>query len=189
MGENLDQGQAKKAAKPVKQKDNKAKKKNKKKGFVWSIRNKLLVSFLAVLLVPSLIIGMITLLIADRTVEGQLMDSAKQSVSTTNSIIETHVNAKIHDINYFAESIRTDMLSGDGGLSALEVKLQQYVGLHPDALNIFVGTEDGTMVRGKKKPAVHKGPAMIQGSGNGTSWRWPTRASPLCQPCPRIRME
>lgn len=157
MGENLDQGQAKKAAKPVKQKDNKAKKKNKKKGFVWSIRNKLLVSFLAVLLVPSVTIGMITLLIADQTVEGQLMDSAKQSVSTTNSIIETHVNAKIHDINYFAESIRTDMLSGDGGLSALEVKLQQYVGLHPDALNIFVGTEDGTMVRGKEKTGSAQG--------------------------------
>ena len=128
-------------------------------------------------------------MIADRTVEGQLMDSAKQSVSTTNSIIETHVNAKIHDINYFADSIRTDMLNEDSGISEVEVKLQQYVGLHPDALNIFVGTEDGTMVRGKKQPAVHKGPTMIQGSGNGTSWRWPTRAIPLCRPCPRIRME
>ncbi|MGF9700251.1 methyl-accepting chemotaxis protein [Paenibacillus sp. MABNR03] len=157
MGEALDQGKAKSAAKPAKQKENKAKKKNKKKGFVWSIRNKLLVSFLAVLLVPSLIIGMITLMIADRTVEGQLMDSAKQSVSTTNSMIDTLVNAKIHDINYFADLIGTDLLSRENGSSEAEVKLQQYLGLHPDAMNIFVGTEDGIMIRGKETAGSAEG--------------------------------
>lgn len=152
--------QEKAASKLAKPKDNKPKKKNKKKkGFVWSIRNKLLVSFLAVLLLPSLTIGMVTLLIADHTVEDQLMDSAKQSVDTTNSIIGTHVDAKTHDINYFAGLIEKDMIKGQNESPELEMKLKQYLGLHPDALNIFVGTKEGVMVRGKESAGSSQGSA------------------------------
>lgn len=152
MGNIRGNEQEKAATKPVKPKDNKPKKKNKKKkGFVWNIRNKLLVSFLAVLLLPSLTVGIVTLFIADNTVEEQLMDSAKQSVSITNSIIETHVDSKVHDINYFASAIETEMIKGEDDSTEVELKLKQYLGLHPDALNIFVGTKEGVMVRGKAK--------------------------------------
>ncbi|MGC5775391.1 methyl-accepting chemotaxis protein [Paenibacillus pabuli] len=158
MSEIQEKELEKAGSKPVKPKDNKPKKKNKKKkGFVWNIRNKLLVSFLAVLLIPSLTIGIVTLLIADHTVEDQLMDSAKQSVDTTDSIIETHVDAKIHDINYFAGVIEQVMINGQGNSPELETKLKQYLGLHPDALNIFVGTKEGVMVRGKESAGSAQG--------------------------------
>ncbi|MFC9711373.1 methyl-accepting chemotaxis protein [Paenibacillus sp. NPDC056933] len=161
MSEIREKEQVKAATKPAKSKDNKPKKKNKKKkGFVWNIRNKLLVSFLAVLLLPSLTIGIVTLLIADHTVEDQLMDSAKQSVDTTNSIIETHVDAKMNDINYFAGVIEKAVIKGQSHSPELETKLKQYLGLHPDALNIFVGTKEGVMVRGKEST----------GSGQGSSY-------------------
>ncbi|KOY17739.1 chemotaxis protein [Paenibacillus xylanivorans] len=123
------------------------------------MRNKLLVSFLAVLLVPSLTIGIVTLIIADHTVEDQLMDSAKQSVDTTNSIIGTHVDAKIHDINYFASLIEKDMIKGQNESPELEMKLKQYLGLHPDALNIFAGNKEGVMVRGKESAGSSQGSA------------------------------
>ncbi|WP_440115742.1 methyl-accepting chemotaxis protein [Paenibacillus sp. QZ-Y1] len=151
---------AKTATKPAKPKDNKPKKKNnKKKGFVWNIRNKLLVSFLAVLLLPSLTVGIVTLLIADHTVEDQLIDSAKQSVSTTNSIVESQVNSKIYDINYFVEAIDPISIKGEKDSPEIEMKLKQYLGLHPEALNMFLGTTDGVMIRGKENTASSQGAA------------------------------
>ena len=103
--------------------------------------------------------GLVTLLIADHTVEDQLIDSAKQSVSTTNSIIESQVNSKIHDINYFAEAIDPTSIRGEKDSPEVEMKLKQYLGLHPDALNIFVGTTDGVMVRGKPTASSTRGNA------------------------------
>ncbi|ETT32476.1 methyl-accepting chemotaxis protein mcpA (H1) [Paenibacillus sp. FSL R5-192] len=147
-----------KAAKPAKPKHNQNKKK-KKKGFVWNIRNKLLVSFLAVLLLPSLAVGLITLTMAEDGVHGQLVDSAMQSVSTANTIVESQVNYKIHDINYFADALDPSLIKGENDSPELQVKLEQYLGLHPDAMNIFVGTTDGVMVRGKPTASSTRGDA------------------------------
>ncbi|WP_083669879.1 methyl-accepting chemotaxis protein [Paenibacillus amylolyticus] len=147
-----------KAAKPAKPKHNQNKKK-KKKGFVWNIRNKLLVSFLAVLLLPSLAVGLITLTMAEDSVQGQLVDSAMQSVSTANTIVESQVKYKIHDINYFADALDPSLVKGENDSPEIQLKLEQYLGLHPDAMNIFVGTTDGVMVRGKPTASSTRGDA------------------------------
>ncbi|PQP83724.1 chemotaxis protein [Paenibacillus sp. PCH8] len=149
--------QAKTAAKANKPKQNKSK---KKKGFVWNIRNKLLVSFLAVLILPSLAIGLVTLLIAEDSVQDQLMDSAQQSVSTVNTIIKSQVDSKMHDINYFADAIDQALINGENDSPGVQVKLEQYLELHPDALNIFVGTTEGVMVRGKPTASSTRGDAF-----------------------------
>ncbi|WP_338541408.1 methyl-accepting chemotaxis protein [Paenibacillus tundrae] len=146
-----------KAAKPAKPKNNK--KKTKKKGFVWNIRNKLLVSFLAVLILPSIAIGFVTLIIAEDSVQEQMMDSAVQSVSTANSIVESQVSYKINDINYFADSLDSSLIKGENDSTELQAKLEQYLGLHPDANNIFVGTTEGVMVRGKPTESSLRGDA------------------------------
>ncbi|MCM3174715.1 methyl-accepting chemotaxis protein [Paenibacillus sp. MER 99-2] len=146
-----------KAAKPAKPKNNK--KKSKKKGFVWNIRNKLLVSFLAVLILPSLAIGFVTLIIAEDSVQEQLMDSAEQSVSTANSIVESQVSYKVNDINYFANTLDSSLIKGESDSTELQAKLEQYLGLHPDANNIFVGTTEGVMVRGKPTESSLRGDA------------------------------
>ncbi|WP_128100033.1 methyl-accepting chemotaxis protein [Paenibacillus sp. DCT19] len=146
-----------KAAKPAKPKNNK--KKSKKKGFVWNIRNKLLVSFLAVLILPSLAIGFVTLIIAEDSVQEQLMDSAEQSVSTANSIVESQVSYKVNDINYFANTLDSSLIKGENDSTELQAKLEQYLGLHPDANNIFVGTTEGVMVRGKPTESSLRGDA------------------------------
>ncbi|WP_145050172.1 methyl-accepting chemotaxis protein [Paenibacillus xylanexedens] len=146
-----------KTAKPAKPKNNK--KKTKKKGFVWNIRNKLLVSFLAVLILPSIAIGFVTLIIAEDSVQEQMMDSAVQSVSTANSIVESQVSYKINDINYFADSLDSSLIKGENDSTELQAKLEQYLGLHPDANNIFVGTTEGIMVRGKPTESSLRGDA------------------------------
>jgi methyl-accepting chemotaxis protein len=148
-----------KPVKTVKAKPNINKKKSKKKTFVWNIRNKMLVSFLIVLLVPSLAISIVSLYIAEDTVQGQLNDSAVQSVSTANKIVESQVNSKIFDINFFSDSLEPTLIKGENDSTELQAKLAQYLGLHPDALNIFVGTKDGVMVRGKPTESSLRGEA------------------------------
>ncbi|WP_145414399.1 methyl-accepting chemotaxis protein [Paenibacillus xylanexedens] len=154
------QENTKKPVKPVKTKENKNKKKSKKKAFVWNIRNKMLVSFLVVLLVPSLAIGFVSLYIAENTVQGQLNESALQSVSTANKMIESQVNSKIFDINFFSDSLDSSLIKGENDSTELQAKLAQYLGLHPDALNIFVGTTEGVMVRGKPTASSLRGEAF-----------------------------
>ena len=127
-----------KPVKPGKAKPIKNKKKDKKKAFVWNIRNKMLVSFLLVLLLPSLAISFVTLYISENTVQRQLNDSAMQSVSTANKIVESQINSRIYDINYFADSLDPALVKGEDDSTELQAKLAQYLGLHPDAMNIFV---------------------------------------------------
>ncbi|MGQ8873781.1 methyl-accepting chemotaxis protein [Paenibacillus sp. TSA_86.1] len=131
----------------------KAGKKSKKKKIFWNIRNKLIVSFLAVLLIPSLVVGLVTILIADRTVGDQLMNSARQSVTTINSVIETQVSGKLTDIDYFTGNLSQENTKDEAGIQQLENSLKQYLALHKEALNIWVGTEEGVMVRGKTTAA------------------------------------
>lgn len=152
--------QHEKTKKPVKTKENKNKKKSKKKAFVWNIRNKMLVSFLVVLLVPSMAIGLVSLYIAEDTVQGQLNDSALQSVSTANKIVESQLNNKIYDINFFSDSLDSSLIKGENDSTELQAKLVQYLGLHPDALNIFVGSTEGVMVRGKPTASSQRGEAF-----------------------------
>lgn len=155
--QNHQVGKAGKKSKPVPAKN---KKKSKKKAFVWNIRNKMLLSFLIVLIVPSLAISFVTLTISEDTVQEQLNDSAMQSVKTVNKIIESQVNSKIYDINYFSDSLDPALIKGENDSTELQTKLAQYLGLHPDALNIFIGTTEGVMVRGKPTESSQRGEAF-----------------------------
>jgi len=157
MGNSLGNGQQKAAA--VGASKQKKKTNKKKKGSFWNIRTKVLLSFLIVLLLPSLAVGFMTLTIADRTVETQLLDSARQNVITTNSMIDDQVIAKKNDINYFADTVGVEMVKGQDNSPELTAKLEQYLKLHPETLNIFVGTKEGLMVRGKETTGSAQGSA------------------------------
>ncbi|MCQ4087511.1 methyl-accepting chemotaxis protein [Saccharibacillus sp. JS10] len=139
-------------AKAIFQKEQKEKVKQKK--FFWNIRNKLIVSFLLVLLIPSLLIGTVAILIAQKTVEKQLVDSATQSVDTVNSIVETQVKDTLIDIDYFAANVTKNMTSEATGVDGVQKNLAQYLQLNPTILNIHVGTTEGKMIRGNLKAAA-----------------------------------
>ncbi|PYE47361.1 methyl-accepting chemotaxis protein [Paenibacillus barcinonensis] len=149
-----------KEGKETKLSPGKNKKKSKKKAFVWSIRYKLLLSFLCVLILPSLAVSFVTLTISEDTVQEQLSDSAMQSVTTVNKIVESHVNSKIFDINFFSDSLDPALVKGEEDSTELQKKFVQYLGLHPDVVNIFVGSTEGVMVRGKPTASSLRGEAF-----------------------------
>lgn len=125
-------------------------KKSKSSRFRWSIRNQLILAFALILLGPSLVIGANMYAKAKEQVQDSLIASANQSIETANLFISNAINTKMHDAEYLSGIFDSSMI--DGRLSPNIVpKLAQYLGEHPEAIDAFIGTPDGTMIRGVPK--------------------------------------
>ncbi|MDQ0192278.1 methyl-accepting chemotaxis protein [Paenibacillus wynnii] len=114
-----------------------------------SIRTKLILTYLLVLLVPSFIIGTQTYQSASNEMEEQLLNSATESVVAVNEIIDSNVSSKINDINYFAAQLSSDAVNSEvNGETSADVltRLREYAALHPDVLDIYVGTGRGKSI-------------------------------------------
>ncbi|KWX79194.1 hypothetical protein AMQ83_35750 [Paenibacillus riograndensis] len=109
---------------------------------------KLILTYLVVLLVPSIIIGWQTYESASSKVEGQLLNNAAESVAAVNEIINVNMQSKINDIQYFAQQFSSSAVHGQaaGGAAAVQARLKEYAALHPDVLDIYVATSRAEMV-------------------------------------------
>ncbi|AIQ55245.1 methyl-accepting chemotaxis protein [Paenibacillus sp. FSL R7-0331] len=112
------------------------------KKFRVNIRMKLTLTYLLVLLAPSLIIGWQTYESASGKVEEQLVTSAAESVDAANAIINANIESRIHDIEYFAAQLTADAVNAEaaGTAASITARLREYAALHPDVLDIYVGT-------------------------------------------------
>lgn len=120
---------------------------NKKAGM--TIRTKLILTYLLVLLLPSIIIGWRTYQSASHEVEDQLVSSATESVVAVNGIINSNIQSKIDAISYFAAEFTAEGTNREAtGKTAASVKarLKEYAVLHPDVLDIFVSTSRGQSI-------------------------------------------
>jgi methyl-accepting chemotaxis protein len=125
-------------------------KETRTKKTIWTLRNKLILAFLLILLVPSLSIALVTYKSSSNAVQTQLYSSATQGVTTANSIIEYAIAGKIKDVRYLAEHLNGSMIDGRNS-PLIQPRLVEYKGLHGDATDIFVGTSDGLIIRGVPK--------------------------------------
>lgn len=118
--------------------------------FSFSIRQKLIFSFAAVLLIPSLIIAGTTYLTASNGIEAELMSSAQESVDTADSVITSNFENMTSDLDYFAGQLDTSTVDAElaSGGTAVKNRLNQYLALHKDVLNIYVGTSKGGTLLG-----------------------------------------
>lgn len=123
---------------------------SKVKGFAITLKMKLTIAFLLILLIPSLAISAVSFYMSYRSMEAQLDDSAQESVKIANSIVESTIVSKVNDVHYFTSTMNGSMIDGSHS-PKIEPILRQYVGLHPDTVDIFVGTPDGLMIRGVPK--------------------------------------
>ncbi|WP_046173488.1 methyl-accepting chemotaxis protein [Domibacillus indicus] len=112
----------------------------------WTIRKKLILSFLALLLIPSGLIGYLSYQSAKNEMEKQLIDSADESVMTLDRLITDNVNMKTHDAGVYSELVSKKDIAGEES-PALRRRLDQYAKLHPDVISIYVGTTDGVMIQ------------------------------------------
>ncbi|MFB9325639.1 methyl-accepting chemotaxis protein [Paenibacillus aurantiacus] len=109
----------------------------------WTVKRKLVLALTGLLIIPALLIGIMSYLQAENELEARIKDSARDSVGILNRAITDALAPKVHDAGYFG-AIVNKRLAGDE--ATVLQKLTQYVDLHPEATNAFVGTEGGAMI-------------------------------------------
>ncbi|OES44634.1 methyl-accepting chemotaxis protein [Domibacillus iocasae] len=125
------------------------------KNFMKNLRSKLFISFAAILIIPSICIGLLAYSSAKTAVEKEMLDSSDGKLELLNSSIDSSIDPKINDVNSFAKSITSNLYKGTSS-PELREKLAQYAMLHPEATSIFVGTEkEGLFIQ---EPAVTMDP-------------------------------
>ncbi|PYI53328.1 chemotaxis protein [Paenibacillus flagellatus] len=110
-----------------------------------TVKNKLIVSFAALLLVPGVLIGLLSYQSAKSRLEEQLLFSAGENVGLLNATIRNVIEPKLNDANFFAKEVHRDQFSG-AGRQLLQNRLNQYASLHPEIKGTYVGTDGGGMI-------------------------------------------
>lgn len=120
----------------------------------FSIRNRMVITYLLVLLIPSMIISITTYSVASDRVEEELMASAHGSVNSANAIVNNLIEEKIVDLEYYASKVATGDIEKEvaEGNKTIKDMFKQYRAIHKDVLDIYVGTDKGSIVRALDDP-------------------------------------
>lgn len=112
----------------------------------WTIRKKLILSFLAILLIPSLLIGFSAYNSAKNEIKQQMIASANENISSLDRLITDQIGKKTHDAEIYSSLVTSKSIQGEES-PALRLRLDQYAKLHPEAVSIYVGTTNGIMIQ------------------------------------------
>ncbi|MGN9169892.1 MULTISPECIES: methyl-accepting chemotaxis protein [Paenibacillus] len=107
-----------------------------------NFKTKLMVAFIAFLIIPSMIVGALSFVSASQQIRNQIEESAEQAIIRTNFIIDSAIEPKIHDAEYFAERLKGNRIETEEQAAKLEELFKQYAALHPEAESIYYGTKD-----------------------------------------------
>ncbi|TRZ35590.1 HAMP domain-containing protein [Niallia circulans] len=111
-----------------------------------TIKRKLLLTFLLLVIIPAITIGAVSYLSANKAISSQITYAAEASVDLLNEYIDSTVEPKVKDAEFFAENMSIDENSVKKN-SDLRKRLDEYASLHPEAASIYVGTPNGDMIQ------------------------------------------
>jgi methyl-accepting chemotaxis protein len=83
---------------------------------------------------------------ARQQIRSQIDESAQQVINLTNFIIDSTIEPKVHDADYFATKLTGSLLETEEQAVVLEQLFKQYSALHPETDSIYYGTKDGKFV-------------------------------------------
>ena len=109
--------------------------------FNGSMRQKLFISFLIILLVPSIIIGSVSFYSAKQKLEDNMLLSAQQSVSFIHTEINNIMEEKKQDATFLANNINASML--DENEEEIQKIFTQYLGQNQNVFGVYFAREDG----------------------------------------------
>ncbi|WP_077601769.1 methyl-accepting chemotaxis protein [Oceanobacillus sojae] len=104
------------------------------------IRFKLVLSFFLILLVPGIIIGVITYFSSINTVENQQMNQVEELNTMMDQTIDNQFELKKNDADVMSEMITAEQINDPEELNRV---FSQYIRLHNEVTEIYVGTPDG----------------------------------------------
>ncbi len=116
------------------------------RGLSKNFKTKLIIAFIAFLIIPSMIVGALSFVSASQEIRKQIEESARQAIIRTNFILDSAIAPKVHDAEYFAEKLNGNRVETEEEAANLEEFFKQYAALHPEAESIFYGTKDGKFI-------------------------------------------
>ncbi|MEH7443169.1 methyl-accepting chemotaxis protein [Bacillus sp. JJ1122] len=110
-----------------------------------SIKSKLIISFIAILLIPTLMVGFMSFKNAKDEIKKQIQLSSEKNVMLLDKFLYSKIEPKLFDAAYFTEALNRDSYS-EIELQNTIAKFKQYKYLHEESLNVYMGTDSGEML-------------------------------------------
>lgn len=117
----------------------------KKKFSGFTIRKKLIFSFLFILLIPSITIGFFSYHTAQQKLQEKIQMSAKENVGMIDRYLTNYIKPKIDDTSEFAKRFNKDSFDPGNMNNSLSV-LQQYIEFHPEITAAYAASEKGNLL-------------------------------------------
>lgn len=110
-----------------------------------TIKQKLITMSLALLLIPSLLIGFVAYYQAKQKITDQIMQSAHAGVERMNDEITNLIEPIERDVAFFAGRIDESLYEEGEDNLGLEEKFVEYLATHPKVTNIYFASSEGAM--------------------------------------------
>ncbi|MGN7299558.1 methyl-accepting chemotaxis protein [Ferdinandcohnia sp. SAFN-114] len=110
----------------------------------FTISKKLYFSFILIILLPSLTIGIMSYNSAQKKIKEQMLDNSTENVALLDNFINENLSSKYADVQYFVNRLNAQSFAESEIQNTIET-FKQYSLLHPDIVTIFSGTKDGGM--------------------------------------------
>lgn len=111
-----------------------------------SLKTKLLVSFIIILILPSIVIGWTSYQQAKTNFNETILQSAKDNVKVLNNVINKELDSKKVDAAYFTKLFTGTSYQADQ-LQNVQNKLEEYNKLHPEMEAIYTGSSNGQFIQ------------------------------------------
>lgn len=134
---------------------------------------KLITAFLAILLVPILVLAAFSYEVASKSLNDEIMSSAANGVQQLNELINKDIQPKIDMVSYLSKSIKKGELTAKNK-DLLKVKLEQLSETDDDVVEVFVADQNGKLTEYSE---IHKGNAKSAKMKLGFRNRWERRNS------------
>ncbi|MBM7552648.1 methyl-accepting chemotaxis protein [Thalassobacillus pellis] len=107
------------------------------------LRTKLIISFLFILLIPSVAIGFSSYQKAQAVLGDEILESAKEDVNLVNKKINETFEPKLVDVTFFS---KLKVSNHEEISDQIHEQFAQYLELHPGVSAVYLGTDAGDMV-------------------------------------------
>ncbi|MBR0588827.1 methyl-accepting chemotaxis protein [Bacillus sp. FSL W8-0920] len=119
----------------------------------FTMSKKLITAFLAILLVPILVLAAFSYEVASKSLNNEIMSSAANGVQQLNELINKDVQPKIDIVSYLSKSVKKSELTSKNK-DLLKVKLKQLSETDEDVVEVFIADQNGKLTEYSE---IHKG--------------------------------
>jgi len=114
-----------------------------RKHFGIPLKKKLVFSFLAMLLIPSILIGGFSFLYANKQMEKDFISNASTNLNMLDTTITNLMSQKVYDVSALTDTITKETI--DKEPSIIQTTIEQYSKVHPEVSSIYIATNDGKL--------------------------------------------